>query len=456
MNTLPDTRSSATLRLAAGELVLDGRFRLVRAIGEGGMGVVWEAVEVPSGEARAIKFLRPESETEAARRRFIREAEVLRGVSHPNLVATHEIAVDDDGTLAIVMELLRGESLAARLARTKSLPLGQTCAILSRVAAAVKAAHASGVIHRDLKPDNVFLCVDAAGRTDVRVLDFGVAKKIEAVPDKLTDTGTLVGTPHYMSPEQAAGERDLDGKTDVWAIGVMAFECLTGQMPIVAQNYGQLLMQLVQNKLRKLGSVRPDLPPDFLAAVDAALAVRASRSDIGTLGAALVMRADPSIDAPPVSGASSEAAAHTMDMSTQAAAKMPVTPRSFAAPASPAPRSKGAVIAALVLVLAAVAAGGVFVRTRHAPETDAGVASATVASSFVATPPASVPATVSAEPPVTAPPVASSVASSSPPRATSTATAKRPAPKPTGRTPQSVPSATGGRLQGGVGADVPF
>ncbi len=441
--TLADPRQTAIPRRAPGDVVLDGRFRLVRPIGEGGMGVVWETVDVRSGEGRAIKFLRAESENEAARRRFVREAEVLRGVSHPNLVATHAIAVDDDGTLAIVMELLRGESLAARLGRARTLSLGQTCAILSRVAAAVRAAHAAGVVHRDLKPDNVFLCVDASGRTDVRVLDFGVAKKIEAVPDKLTDTGTLVGTPHYMSPEQASGERDLDGKTDVWAIGIMVFECLTGQMPVVAQNYGQLLMQLVQGKLTKLASVRGDLPADFLAAVDAALAMRASRSDIGTFAAALVMRADPSIDAPPASAPPSDPVAHTLDMRT--ASRVPATPRSFAAPARPASRSRGPLVAGFFL-LAAIGAGGIVasMRQRPAPEP------ATTASSVSAPPPV----IVSAEVPA--------VASSSPPAATAPASApaspsiKRPAPKPTGRAPQPPSSATGGRLQGGVGGDVPF
>jgi serine/threonine-protein kinase len=263
------------------------------------------------------------------------------------------------------------------------------------------------------------------------------------VPDKLTDTGTLVGTPHYMSPEQASGERDLDGKTDVWAIGIMAFECLTGQMPVVAQNYGQLLMQLVQGKLTKLVSVRGDLPADFLAAVDAALAMRASRSDIGTFAAALVMRADPSIDAPPASAPPSDPVAHTLDMRT--ASRVPATPRSFAAPARPASRSRGPLVAGFFL-LAAIGAGGLVASTRLRPAPEP----VTSASSVSAPPPVIVSADVPA------------VASSSPPAPTASASApapppiKRPAAKPTGRAPQPPSSATGGRLQGGVGGDVPF
>lgn len=442
--TLPEHPRDAFHR-ASGDAAIEGRFRLVRAIGEGGMGVVWEAIEVASGEPRAIKFLRPETETEAARRRFLREAEVLRSLSHPNVVTIHEIAVDDDGTLAIVMELLRGESLAARLARTKTLSLGQTCAILARVANAVKVAHASGVVHRDLKPDNVFLCVDASGRTDVRVLDFGVAKKLEAVPDKLTDTGTLVGTPHYMSPEQASGEQDLDGKTDVWAVAVMAFECLTGQMPIIAANYGQLLMQLVLGKVTKLAAVRGDLPPDFLAAVDAALATRLSRSDMGTFASALVMRADPAIEPPPAGGASLPAVARTVDMRARAAGVVP-TPRSFTGPPAPAARSRGPLLLAGFLALGAIGAAGIVASRSHAPAPSPSITVATA-------PPPSATAIATAEVPS-----ATASASASAPAASSAAvTSKRPPPKPTGRTPPAAPpSATGGRLQGGVGADVPF
>jgi eukaryotic-like serine/threonine-protein kinase len=284
--------------LASGLRVLKGRFELIKALGQGGMGVVWQAIDVKTHHTHAIKFIRTESDL-TARGRFLREVEALNAIAHPNVVAIHEIAVDDDGTPAIVMEYLHGESLGARLERESFLSPGQASAILLRVCAAIEAAHAVKIVHRDLKPDNIFITVNPDGEADIRVLDFGIAKRFATLQDKLTETGTLVGTPLYMSPEQASGEKNLDFQTDVWALSVITFECLTGRLPVAGDNYGQLLARLIRGEITKLEEVRPDLPPMLVAGVDAGLVDRARRPGLGPLTAALRAHADPKIAHPP-------------------------------------------------------------------------------------------------------------------------------------------------------------
>src|SRR6185369_7433261 len=138
----------------------------------------------------------------------------------------------------LVMDLLHGETLGSRLARDGRIPLGELATILSCVASAVAAAHAVGVVHRDLKPENVFLTAAPGGGVDVRVLDFGIAKLTSGLPaGRLTETGALLGTPFYMSLEQLLGERDIDARSDVWALGILLYECLTGRVPTFADNY---------------------------------------------------------------------------------------------------------------------------------------------------------------------------------------------------------------------------
>jgi eukaryotic-like serine/threonine-protein kinase len=435
--------------LALGRVVVDGRFELVRRLGEGGMGVVWEALETASCRRRAIKFLRSDAEPLVAHRRFLREAEMLRAISHPNLVTIHEIAADDDGTPVIVMDLLLGESLGTRLDRVGSLALGQTCAVLAKVAAAVQAAHERGIVHRDLKPDNVFLCVDELGATDVRVLDFGIAKRLEASPDKLTETGALVGTPHYMSPEQATGDKDLDGKTDVWALAVLTFECLTGRMPILADNYGQLLAQIIQGRITKLGEVRSDLPTDFVAAVDAAFVPRAYRPELGALAAAFIPYADPAIEAPPGDSMpnADESSEPTVAMAPPSSlGALSATPSAITR-VTPTRRGRWLAAGASVAVVG-IATLGIFALR---PETER-PAKAGAAPSLSASAPAM---TAAIAPATSAPAALDSSADAGAPA--------NPAPKvPGGRAgsggsrTKSAPSATAGRLQGGVGGDVPF
>jgi serine/threonine protein kinase len=195
-------------------------------------------------------------------------------------VAIREVLELPDGRPVIVMELLSGESLRTRLARPPRLTLEETAAILLPVASAVGTAHAQGIVHRDLKPDNIFLSRDSAGHTVVKVLDFGIAKVTRAADEHsshghgLTGSGEVLGTPNYMSPEQVFGERDIDQRSDIWALGVILYECLTGIVPTKAANVGQVFKLIVAGGIKPLDSVLPKAPSDITALAHRMLARR--------------------------------------------------------------------------------------------------------------------------------------------------------------------------------------
>lgn len=238
-----------------------GRYRLVKLLGEGGMGAVWEALHLMTEKPVALKFLKAQGDV-ALRKRFYREARAASAVHHKNVVAIHDVVELDDG-LFMVMDRLEGEPLESLLERQRSLSLQRTCQILGPVVDAVRAAHAAGIVHRDLKPANVFLAyID--GHEEVRVLDFGIAKIMgdgatAPVDGKLTTTGAVMGTPFYMAPEQMWGER-VDARADVWALGVVLYECLAGRRPIDGENIGQLLKAIANQSIAPLGEIDPRLP----------------------------------------------------------------------------------------------------------------------------------------------------------------------------------------------------
>jgi serine/threonine protein kinase len=201
------------------------------------MGVVWAATHTVTRRQVAIKLPR-QSVLPEVRRRFLREAQVVSAIEHPNVVRVHDAFELEDGTPIIVMDLLEGETLGALLERKRILPLSEVASVLLPVISAVGTAHEYGVVHRDLKPDNVFLS-ESGGQTIVKVLDFGIAK-LEAPEGEHqgTTTGWALGTPCYMAPEQGLGEKDIDHRVDVWAIGVMLYEALSGARPIEGDNVG--------------------------------------------------------------------------------------------------------------------------------------------------------------------------------------------------------------------------
>ena len=227
-----------------------GHFRLEKMIGRGGMGVVWAAEDERDHTKVALKFLDDvRREDPVSHARFLREAEMATKLEHPNVVRVHAIDYTLEGTPFLVMDLLEGESLRSRLKFAKRLAPKECGVLLAPVADAARVAHEAGIVHRDLKPENVFL-----SRGGVRILDFGIAKRLtkDEVTDTFTSTGAMLGTPAYMAPEQIFGERDIDGKADVWALGVILYECLSGVRPFEG-GVGQVLKAITSNKIVPLG-----------------------------------------------------------------------------------------------------------------------------------------------------------------------------------------------------------
>ena len=228
-----------------------GRYRLLNLVGKGGMGSVWRGEHTSLETPVAIKLLDPRlAEREVVRARFLREAKAAASLRSKHVVQIFDHGIED-GTPYIVMELLAGESLGERLSRERRLPAGEVAKIFGQVGAAMARAHKAGVVHRDLKPDNVFLATpeEDHGSGDawtVKVVDFGVAKLLDdsLTSDVSTETGSMLGTPHYMSPEQARGLKSIDARADLWAMAVIAYECLLGERPFRADTLGELVLRL--------------------------------------------------------------------------------------------------------------------------------------------------------------------------------------------------------------------
>jgi serine/threonine-protein kinase len=249
----------------AGHLLAQ-RYLLEHVVGEGGMGVVWAARDLVAGRMVALKMLK-EGSPELARRTW-REARAAAHVGHPSLVEVIDVLPPQDEGEApvLVMPLLEGESLDRILLRQGQLSEGETLETLEPVVAGMVAAHARGVIHRDLKPPNVFLADDGTGTRTVLVLDFGLAKILsedgtDAGADKLTRTGALLGTPWYMAPEQLFGDASVDHRADVWAVGVMVYECISGRRPVEGRSYGQIARNVARGTIAPLTELAPGTTP---------------------------------------------------------------------------------------------------------------------------------------------------------------------------------------------------
>ena len=219
--------------------VLNGRFKLVRLLGEGGMGAVYEADSTRGEGKRAIKVLHAEFVAEPqVRERFVAEAMATRGLVHPNVASVLESAVAEDGSPYLVMDLLQGQSLGDRLIEGELMTPAEAWPIVHQVLLALSAAHAMRLVHRDLKPDNVFLAKDDKGGEVVKVLDFGIAKVMDIAGGmgSKTRTGALIGTPGYMSPEQIKSAKNVDPRSDLWSVATILYQMLTGTLPFEADN----------------------------------------------------------------------------------------------------------------------------------------------------------------------------------------------------------------------------
>jgi serine/threonine-protein kinase len=245
--------------------VVGGKYRILGLLGEGGMGSVFEAKHMAIGRVFAIKVLHAtHADSPMIIKRFEREARAVGTIGHPNLCTVFDFGTLTGGRPYIVMERLHGETLAARIRREGALPMGEVLDSVLQVLAGLGAAHARGILHRDIKPDNVLLSRDPAVS---RLLDFGVSKALAGgewdEPSAVTHTGVVIGTPHYLSPEQVRARRDLDARVDIYGCGVLLYEALTGQRPHTARQYNPLMLQILRGDVKPPREHRSDLPPEL-------------------------------------------------------------------------------------------------------------------------------------------------------------------------------------------------
>ena len=268
---LPARRADKAAETGA---LLDGRYRIVRLLGEGGMGAIYLASHVGLGRDVAIKFLHAElvSRDEVVGR-FYREAQAAAAIRHKNIIEVFDVGVSPQGEPFLVMEYLEGESLAGLLKRAGPLNLGAACAVMEPVLQALHAAHRKGIIHRDLKPDNIFLAYQQGEPPVVKIIDFGISKFAQGEFDKWrTKTGSVMGTPAYMSPEQARGSAGLDHRTDIYSMGTILFEMLTGALPFAGSNFAEYLSAMLIDDPRAPQSVCAGFPAEAEPLVRKALA----------------------------------------------------------------------------------------------------------------------------------------------------------------------------------------
>ncbi|HEX2779710.1 MAG TPA: protein kinase [Gemmatimonadaceae bacterium] len=243
------------------------QYQLEGEIGRGGMSVVYRARDLRLNRPVAIKVLPPELAHDAAiRTRFTREAQTSAHLAHAHIVPIFDVG-ESEGLAYFVMGIVGGGNLATLLARDPRQPVDEVRRLLCEVADALAYAHLRGVIHRDIKPDNILLDADT-GRA--MVTDFGIARAIEA-GTRITATGIAVGTPAYMSPEQALGEREIDGRSDIYSLGVVGYQMLTGRVPFTAGNSMALLLKHVSEKVRPIAELRPETPKTLREVVERAL-----------------------------------------------------------------------------------------------------------------------------------------------------------------------------------------
>ena len=389
-----------------------GKYELVRLIGRGGMGTVWEGRHVSLGTRVAIKFIDVEyADSQEARTRFDNEARAAATIQSKHAIQIFDHGVTNDGKPYIVMEMLQGEPLDGRLDRVGRISLVETARILRQVGRALARAHERGIVHRDLKPENIFLVRTPDDDDEIaKVLDFGIAKfkKIDGQSGGLTSstkTGAVLGTPFYMAPEQARGLRDLDHRVDLWAMGVIAFKCVCGVLPFEGVSVGDLLVKICTTPAPIPSSIAPAAGQTFDAWFQRALEKDPARrfqsalelSDALAGAAGLSVRRGASLSPfsdPGAVSAASNPPSRLARSSPESATSAPFTASSPRAATS----SRGLWIASGVAVLTAVllVLGGLryYPKAKRDPAPEAAQSGATTASPRAAPTTAGGPATL--------------------------------------------------------------
>ncbi len=253
--------------------MLDDKYRIDELLAVGGMGAVYVGTHIKLRKRIAIKVLNPGLATPPMIERFHREAITASQIGHEGIAQVTDLGMSAAGEPFLVMELLEGESLASRLKQAAPLPIDIACELGCMILSPLDAAHRAGIIHRDLKPDNVFLVRQSRGEL-VKLLDFGISRAQGLETEfRLTTTGLVLGTPYYMSPEQARGDSAITLAADIYSFGVMLYEMLVGQVPILGDNYNQLMYRVMSGEYRPPRERRPEIPIELEQIVIAAMAI---------------------------------------------------------------------------------------------------------------------------------------------------------------------------------------
>ncbi|MDQ2647711.1 MAG: serine/threonine protein kinase, partial [Myxococcota bacterium] len=256
--------------------LIEGKYRIVRLVGEGGMGSVYEGQAVRINRRVAIKVLHAAfSGNQEVMQRFEREAQAAGRIGNDHILEVLDLGSLPDGDHYIVMEFLDGESLSARIRARGRMSPQELTPLIRQVLVGLGAAHTAGIVHRDLKPDNIFILKEKLGRPDfVKIIDFGISKFQPLSGDgmKMTRTGAVMGTPYYMSPEQASGSHEADQRSDLYSVGVMMFEAVTGRVPFDAGTFNQLMFKIVLAEVPTVESIVPDIDPAYSSVIAKAMA----------------------------------------------------------------------------------------------------------------------------------------------------------------------------------------
>jgi tRNA A-37 threonylcarbamoyl transferase component Bud32 len=254
--------------------IVHEKFHVMKKLGEGGMGAVYLAEHVKMGRKVALKVMNPGMHQDPdAIARFNREAKNASQLNHPNVCAIYDFGETPEGMIYLAMEFIEGSSLSGIIEKAGALPASRAASIIHQAADALQVAHDYGIVHRDLKPDNIMIARARDGSDMVKVVDFGIAKASSSDAQKVTKTGLVVGTPEYMSPEQLAGDK-LDGRSDIYSLALVAFNCLTGKLPFPSNSAQEAMIMRLTDEPKSLAEMKPDVewPAELQAVMDKALA----------------------------------------------------------------------------------------------------------------------------------------------------------------------------------------